>query len=125
MNTNLREIFSSIPDFDEFMKLVDEIGFLSFNKMSLEKDIKTAEANVVRECITSDKYFQGGKPPSMSYIESTYKYTGLNNEILPLRERYADLSAQLDKRKLQLSVYRDMLEVWRTLSANERSTSLQ
>lgn len=124
MNSNVKEIFNIIPDFEEFMKLTDEIGELSFKKMKLEKDIKAKEADVVKVVTSDQKYFSGGKPLSMSFIDSTYKYTGLDNELLQEREALADITAQLEKRKLQLAIYKDMLEVWRTLSANERSSAL-
>jgi len=124
MEASVKDIYKVIPDFDAFLKLTDEIGELSYKKLVADKDIKRAEANVVIECTTNTKYALGGKPPSMTFIDSTYKFTGIDGEILPLRETYAEVSATLEKRKLELSVYKDMLEVWRTLSANERNTAI-
>lgn len=120
MKSTLNEIIAIIPDFEEFTALVNEIGNLSFQKLITEKEIKQLESGVVREMFLNPQYFQNGKPASMSYIDGTFKYTGLNNEILPLRDKYAEISSALDKKKLQLSVYNNMLDVFRTLSANER-----
>ena len=124
MNTNLTEILKSIPDFEDFLSLADEIGELSFKKMKLENIIKGKEAQVVTLVSIDSGYFVNGKPPSMAYIEATYRYTGVDGKLLEERNKLADITAMLEKRKLQLSVYKDMLDVWRTLSANSRSTSI-
>lgn len=120
MNTNIDAVLKSIPDFEEFVKLSEEIGDLSFQKLVIEKDIKKAEANIVKEATVNTTYQIGGKTPSMSFIENTYKYTGFDGELLDLRTKLAEITATLEKRRLLLSIYRDMLDVFRTLSANER-----
>lgn len=124
MNSNIKEVLESIPDFSEFLNLADEISKMSLEKMFIEKNIKAREAEIVKTVTTESQYFQGGKPPSMSYIDSTYRYSGLNGELLELRGKLSEATAELERLKIRLSVYKDMLEVWRTLSANERSTSL-
>jgi hypothetical protein len=125
MNANLTDLISIIPDFSEFVKLTEEIGELSFRKMSLEKDIRSVESNIVKEATINEKWFISGKPLSMSFIDSTYKYTGFYNELIPLREKLAEIASTLEKRKLLLSVYRDMLEVFRTISANSRASGFE
>jgi hypothetical protein len=124
MKANLKDVLEAIPDFDDFMKLADEIGELSFKKMQLDNVIKGKEALIVTQASTDVGYFMNGKAPSMSYIESTYKYTGFDGKLLEERTRLADITSQLEKKKIQLAIYRDMLEVFRTVSANERSVAI-
>lgn len=120
MKSSVKEVLESIPDFDDFLKLADEIGDLSFKKMQMDNVIKTKEATIVATAMTDVKYFVSGKQPSMSFIENTYKQVGFDGELINDRSILADITATLEKRKIQLSIYRDMLEVFRTLSANER-----
>lgn len=124
MNSNLKELAESIPDFDEMINLADEIGELSFKKMQLENRIKAEESAIVAKVYSDVKYYVGGKPPSMSFIESTYKYTGLDGQLTQKREELAYVTSILEKSKLRLYIYKDMLEVFRTVSANERSVAI-
>ena len=120
MQSDVKEVLNRIPEFSEFIKLTDNIRELSFRKLVLEKDIKTMEADVFKKAVTDEKYFINGKSPAISYIENAYKHTGFDGEILPLREELAKVSSDLDHEKLSLEIYKQMLEVWRTLSANTR-----
>lgn len=119
MKSNLKEIIEGIPDFEDFLKLADEIAELSFAKMSLEVEIKDGESNTFKEAMKQP--LENGKLPSASFVTNAYMSQGLNGELTPLRIKYAEISSKLDKKKIQLSVYRDMLEVFRTVSANERN----
>lgn len=123
MNSNITEIFAAIPDFSEFMNVVDKIGELSFRKLTLENEIKLKESEAMSTA-TREILQTTGKQPSVSYVEGMFKYSGFKNEIIPHREELARVTADLEREKLRLSVYKDMLEVWRTLSANERNTAL-
>ena len=118
------EVLKAIPDFDEFMKLSEEITALQFRKLSLEAQIKTGETHVFKVASTDEKYFQGGKPPAVSYIDNTFKFTGLNGELIPLRNELAQVTAQFEGKKLQMDIYKTMVEVWRTLSSNQRSAGM-
>jgi hypothetical protein len=122
MNTNLTEILKAIPDFEDFMKLADEIGELSFHKMQLENKLKGREALVFQEAMK--KPLENGKLPSASYVTNAYLHTGFDGELMEDREKLADVTAMLDKKKIQLNIYKDMLDVWRTLSANSRQAQL-
>jgi hypothetical protein len=122
MKANLKDILESIPDFDDFVNLANEIGELSFKKMQLENKIKAEEAVTFTKAI--NEFLIDGKRPSVSHIEKAYLHTGINGELLEERLKLADITAMLEKRKLLLSIYRDFLEVFRTVSANERSVSI-
>lgn len=121
MKSNLREIIESIPDFEDFLKLADEIGELSFKKMQLENQLKAKESATFRRAMSTPNV--DGKFPSASFVTNAYLHSGVDGELLEEREKLADISAMLDKRKIKLAIYRDMLEVFRTVSANERSVS--
>lgn len=119
MKANLKDILEAIPDFDDFMELAEEIREFSFRKMQLENQIKENEASTFKQAmqIPNDE----GKLPSASFVTNAYLHTGLYGEIIPMRDELAAVSSQLDKKKIQLSIYRDMMELFRTVSANERT----
>ena len=120
MKSNLKDIIESIPDFEDFILLTGEISSLSLEKMTLDSDIKAAEAAIMRNSMSNSVHFVGGKAPSVAYIESAYLHTGFDGELLEIRKALAEVTARLEGKKLILSVYRDMLEIFRTVSANER-----
>ena len=120
MKASLKEVLESIPDFEDFMKLANEIGELSFKKMQLDNKIKEAEAVAFRIAMGSP--LENGKPPSATFVNNAYLHTGMNGELVEKREMLADISATLEKRKLQLSIYRDMINLFQTISANERNS---
>jgi hypothetical protein len=113
-----------LPDFEEIMTLLEDIKTLQFEKTLLELDIKVKVARVYLDATSESKYFIGGKPPSATFIKSTWEEIGFNNEILADRKRLVELGANLKYNENKLSTYRDMIDVWRTLSANERVTTL-
>lgn len=121
MKANIKDIIDVIPDFDDLTKLVAEIAELSFKKMQLENRIKAAEAETFRTAMA--RPLENGKLPSSSFVSNAYLHAGLNGELVEQREKLADISAMLDKRKLLLSLYRDMMEMFRTVSANERNAN--
>jgi hypothetical protein len=121
MKSNLKDILEAIPDFEDFVNLSEEIGELSFKKMQLDNKIKEAETLTFRAAMASP--LENGKLPSATFVNNAYLHTGMNGELVEKRERLAEISAMLEKRKLQLSIYRDMLELYRTFSANERTSS--
>jgi len=124
MQGKVEEVLKAIPDFEDFMKLSEEISKLMYKKMSLESEIKELESAVFRKVTKDTDFFQNGRPPSMSYIEQTYKYTGLSNELMPVRDDLAKVVSELERKKLQMDIYKSMIEVWRTLSSNQRSASV-
>jgi hypothetical protein len=118
MKANLKDILEAIPDFEDFMKLAGEIRELSFKKMKLESTLKAGEAITFREAMS--KPLENGKLPSSSFVINAYLHMGINGELVGDRELLASVSSELEHKKIQLSIYRDMLELYRTFSANER-----
>ena len=121
MNTNLTEILKSIPDFEDFMNLIDEIGELAFKKMQLENNIKAQETYTFRQVMSQPEFQVNGKPPSVAYAEKAYLFTGFDDAITEDRVELVDITSKLEKKKLQLGVYKDMIDVFRTLSASSRT----
>jgi hypothetical protein len=115
------EVLKAIPDFEEFTKLAEEISALMYKKLSLDAQIKDGESNVFKIASTDEKYLQGGKAPSSTAIDNTFKYPGLNGELLPLRNELAKATAELEGKRLQYDIYKQMVEIWRTLSSNQRT----
>jgi hypothetical protein len=120
MKSNLKEIIEAIPDFEDFMKLADEIANLSYNKMQLENGIKAKEAETFRTAMSQP--LENGKLPSASFVTNAYVHTGFNGELLAEREKLAYVQSALENKKIQLSIYRDMINLFQTVSANERSS---
>lgn len=124
MKNTPEEVLKSIPDFDDFMKLTDEITQLMWEKLTLEAQLKEGEANVFKRAFSEERFFQGGKPPSAAFVDNTYKHSGLDGELLPLRNSLASIVSKLDGKRLKMDVYKTMIEVWRTLCSNQRTAGL-
>ena len=118
------EVLKAIPDFEEFSKLAEEISALMYKKLTIEANLKSGEANVFMVATTQPEYQQGGKPPAISYIENTYKFSGISGDLAPMRYELAKVTAELDGKRLQYDIYKQMVEIWRTLCSNQRSVSI-
>lgn len=121
MEITSAEILKKLPDFSDLLSITDEIARAIVKKLTLDKTIKQNEAAIIREAMTNPEYFVGGKPPSMTLIESTLAYTGFDGELLPIREQLILATAELDNLKSRLDLYKEFLSMWRSLNASERS----
>jgi hypothetical protein len=124
MNLSALELAKKLPDYTDLLEIAIQIEALSIKKAALEGAIKLSEANVIKEVTSNPIYFQAGKIPSMVYIDATYKFLGLENELPELRQTVAGLGYNIEKLKTTMDVYRTMIGIWQTLSANERKSSL-
>ena len=124
MKDNIKELLQALPDFTDLMEISNKIADAQYLKLNLDIKIKIGESNVFKEAFTNPEYLQNGKPPSATSIESALKYPGLKGELIPLREEYATVSAQLEKLRMQMDIYKQMVEIWRTLCSNERTATL-
>lgn len=116
----------NLPDFDDLIALTSKIGKtktrLLVNKATLEQ-----EHALITELVSSDAtYYIGSKPPSMAYIKSNFHVLGINKKsgerIKNLRLTIAEDEGSLRENELLFDVYRDMIDVWRTESANKRGS---
>ena len=101
-----------LPNFDEMQELIQRIKILSFETSKLDIHIKFLESVTFRK----------GKEQGLAvnYIENAFKTTGFDDEILPLRLELADKMSELNALKHQLELNRSLVEVWRSIQANER-----
>jgi hypothetical protein len=109
-----------LPDFEDMAEAIDKITQLALEKSLLEIEIKKLECSVFTTAMTDQAYFQGGKPPSATFIENAYKFTGLNGEIVPLRIRLATVCSALENDKLNFDLMKDAIEIWRSEQATQR-----
>jgi len=124
MKVTIEDVLKSLPDFEDLMKLSSEISTLMYNRMVKESEIKSDESKVFEIASTDAKYFINGKQPSTTYIENTWRYRGFSGELIKKRLELAEIIAKLEQKKLQMDIYKSMLDVWRTLSANSRSANI-
>ena len=114
----------NLPDFNDLDNLINVIKVLTIKKLSIEIDIKRRESEIMRIVSTDVKYFRNGKSPAVDYIETAYIYPGLDNELISERLELAETIALLDEAKLRFGILKDKIDIWRTVSANERVASL-
>jgi len=110
----------SLPDFEDMYKRLESIKEVTAEKLLLEVQIKEREGDIVLLVTTDPTFFEGGKPPSMAKVSSSYIRNGVNGELTELRKRYAELSAELEYLKYRFDLDKIAIDVWRTQSANER-----
>jgi hypothetical protein len=120
MNFNMSE--AKIPDFEDMLALAQKIKEASLERTRLELLIEDGVAKTVKILTTNPEYHNNGKPPSMAFINATYVFSGINGELYEYRVKLGTTIAELEFLKNKLVVYRDMIDVWRTFSANQRAS---
>lgn len=102
----------NLPDFDEMYTTINSIRKLTVDVAKLDLKIKVLEGEV----------FVRGRDEGLpvSQVTNAYKISGFDGEILPLRAELAEKQAELRFLENTLNLYRSKVEVWRTVSANER-----
>ncbi len=113
-----------LPDFEDMFKLIENIRGLTLSKMKLDLEIKFTESNIVKTVMSTTDYYQNGKAPSMEFVKNTYLNTGLTGELKPLKETFAEVTADLEFAKAKFQLYRDFISLYQTQSANERAAVL-
>jgi hypothetical protein len=111
-----------LPDIERLMELIGKISELMLKEAGLDIEIKLREAEITKSATTDSNYSVNGKSPSQTYIDNTWKYTGFNGELVPMRMELANLHAQLDATKREYDLLRSFIDIWRTQSANERTS---
>lgn len=103
-------------------KMADTQQELSVTKHALE----VFKAQITQTVTEDESYWVGGKVPSMAYITSHYHLLGYNSNtgkgLTELENKIAQLEADLLRYRTKFQIEKDRLEVWRTESANTRST---
>jgi len=112
----------NVPDFDDMQNAIDRIMELTDRKLALDIQLRIKEADIVLNALTDAKYFVNNKPPSMTFIDSTYKYTGFDGELVSMREELAHLVAMSEHARNNFYLMKSQIDVWRTHTANERAS---
>ncbi len=113
-----------LPDFSDMLSLAQKIKNLTIEKLRLELEIDSLKARITLTATTDSKYFQKDKPPAMNFLETTYLVTGFNGELAKLREKLIYIISELDEAKLTMQIYRDMISLYQTESANMRAATM-
>ena len=113
---------TNIPDFEDMVKVSEKIRELSLEKTRLELKIDDSFSKTVLQLTTNPEYFVNNKPPSMVFIKATYGFGGLDGKLYEYRIQLGTIEAELEYLKNKLNIYRDMIDVWRTVSANKRAS---
>lgn len=113
-----------LPDFDDMLRLSDEIGgiIVALEKSKISLDIILAY--ITRKSMIENEFFVNGKPPSMAYIAANYHILGLDEEtrekLLVIREKIANLTGELETLKGRFNTYRAMVDAWKAEQFNKR-----
>jgi len=111
------------PDFEDMLGMVEVIRKLNVEVQILRVDLDVAEAETVKKASMDKSLSNDGKYLSTTFINSTYKITGINGELIAKRRELARLSAELDKAEKLFLVMKMQFEYWRTIQANERKSN--
>lgn len=122
----------TLPDFDDMVDLANTIGATK-TRLGLKKaEQEQILAEIAKLAMEDVEYWVNEKPPTNVYIKSTYQILGLpdhadytKENLRTLRIEIAELEGDLKRDEILMNVYRDMIGVWRTQSANERGTFLE
>lgn len=115
-----------LPDFDDMIGITGEIGALKRTIAVDKAKLGRLQAYITEMASTDTTYFVSDKPPSMAYIRANYHVLGLTKdqgeELEILHSRLAENEGRLRELELLFDVYRSMIDVWRTESANLRGS---
>jgi hypothetical protein len=123
MEITSAEILKKLPDFSDLVGITDDIARVIIRKLTLEKEVKVWESKIIKESMTNPARFIDNKIPSVAFIEKAYLYTGFDGEVLPAREELISVTAELERLKSRLDLYKEFLSMWRSLNASERAVN--
>lgn len=118
-----------LPDFDDMIELAKKIGNEKTQIMLAESKLELMLAQLTDTVTKSKPYWINGKPPTNAHIKDTYHKIGINDEtrvmLWELRTEIANLTGELKEDEALFKIYQEMINVWRTQSANERGAYLE
>lgn len=114
----------NLPDFEDMLKVIEQIKKLSLEESRLEIRIKNRESEITREASTDTKWFTNGKAPSQTYIDNAWKYSGFDGELIPMREQLSEISSELGFNKNYLDFMKLLVDVWRTEESSKRQANI-
>ena len=121
---NQEQMDSLIPDFDDLYNLTVEAARYQQALISLKHQIQYHEAEFIREATTNKDYWPSGKQPTVDYLARVVRILGNTPDdfklIESLRGQLASVTEQSELAGGLLKLSRDKLDLYRTMSANER-----
>ena len=109
-----------LPDFEDIANVIEKIREVSIKKGLLDLEIKAIEAEINIVATGNTKYFVNKKPPSQEYIKNSWRITGFDGELIKPRKHLVSLNTELEYNRLKLALLNNLVDIWRTQSANER-----
>ncbi len=113
---------TKLPDFDDMFKIAEEIQTLTLTKLMLDTEISEKEADAISHATNHTTV--NGKPPSMEYLKLTVKPVGKDDNLVRPRRDLAVVKSELEGKKLLFDIYKAMIGVWQTESANKRAVAI-
>jgi len=116
-----------LMDMDDLYGLSSSIEATSLQLEGKKQELTTLLAFITKLVTSNDKYWIGGKPPSVSFIKEQYHILGYDDDTLSklasLREAIYSLDTVKSKYEREFYLALKLLDVWRTYSANKRRSS--
>lgn len=117
-----------MPDFDDFEKMATDAARLKADILVTKNALSEIEAQCMRAALTDSAYWIGNKRPSMAYCEKIVKEIGNTEEdsaaLCDLRNQLAEMTEAYQLLQHLITLSRDKLDLYRTLSANQRKSFL-
>lgn len=117
-----------LPDFDMMYKIIQGISDLSHKVKMLEIEIGRLEAEYMKEALTDSTLWVDGKRPTITYCTEVVKIVGNNDsekeQINALRAELSKAKSEYEQARESLLLERNKLDLYRTISANERLVHL-
>lgn len=118
---------NKLPDFDDMDKMARVVADSKAKLEDAKNGLESYVADCIREAMTDQAYWIDGKRPTMGYAEKVIALHGntdedrielyeLRQEIIKQTQRYQEAKALLDN-------MRDRIDVWQTVSANQRKVN--
>jgi len=122
----------NLPDFEEMLKIANEVGVLTTEVAVYKNALSEVQAKITGVVMKVEDYWVGPdskgnfKPPAFNFIESTYHKVGYDDETYEqlnhIRNHISVKLGRLEQLKLTFQVMRDMIDVWKTKQFNRNMT---
>lgn len=111
-------------DLELMLKLSDDMATAQTTLLKLKHADTLLKAYIAQTVTSDSKYWVNDKPPTMAYISSHYHVLGHDEEtrdaLNKMAEQIIELEGDLLRLRTKFQIEKDKLEVWRTVSANNR-----
>jgi len=118
------ELSELVPDFSEFEELTRQAAVLQGKLYLLKYQLKMFEAELITAAMMNRDYWREGKRPTVSYCDKVVVAIGNTKDdterLLAFRETIAGTTEELQLALGMIDLMKNKLELYRTISANER-----